>query len=109
MPQLLLEILSEEIPARMQAKAEADLVKALMDGLSAAGLLPEGIKGFSGPRRLVAVVEGLPVKSADVVEDVIGPKEGAPDAAKALADRLAKQYNLRWEPLSKFARANALK
>lgn len=81
MPQLLLEILSEEIPARMQAKAEADLVKALMDGLSAAGLLPEGIKGFSGPRRLVAVVEGLPVKSADVTEDVIGPKEGAPDAA----------------------------
>jgi len=81
MPQLLLEILSEEIPARMQAKAEADLVKALMDGLGAAGLVPEGIKGFSGPRRLVAVVEGLPVKSADVVEDVIGPKEGAPDAA----------------------------
>lgn len=81
MPQLLLEILCEEIPARMQAKAEADLVKALMDGLTAAGLMPEGIKGFSGPRRLVAVVEGLPVKSADVVEDVIGPKEGAPDAA----------------------------
>lgn len=81
MPQLLLEILSEEIPARMQAKAEADLVKALLDGLTAAGLIPEGIKGFSGPRRLVAVVEGLPVKSADVVEDVIGPKEGAPDAA----------------------------
>lgn len=81
MPQLLLEILSEEIPARMQAKAEADLVKALMDGLTGAGLMPEGIKGFSGPRRLVAVVEGLPVKSADVVEDVIGPKEGAPDAA----------------------------
>jgi glycyl-tRNA synthetase beta chain len=81
MPQLLLEILSEEIPARMQAKAEADLVKALMDGLTAAGLIPEGIKGFSGPRRLVAVVEGLPVKSADVVEDIIGPKEGAPEAA----------------------------
>jgi glycyl-tRNA synthetase beta chain len=81
MPQLLLEILSEEIPARMQAKAEADLVKALMDGLTGAGLIPEGIKGFSGPRRLVAVVEGLPIKSADVTEDVIGPKEGAPDAA----------------------------
>ncbi len=81
MPQLLLEILSEEIPARMQAKAEADLVKALMDGLTAAGLIPEGIKGFSGPRRLVAVADGLPVKSADVVEDVIGPKEGAPEAA----------------------------
>ncbi|MDP3492425.1 MAG: glycine--tRNA ligase subunit beta [Hyphomonadaceae bacterium] len=81
MPQLLLEILSEEIPARMQAKAEADLVKALMDGLTTAGLIPEGIKGFSGPRRLVAVVEGLPVKSADVTEDVIGPKEGAPQPA----------------------------
>jgi glycyl-tRNA synthetase beta chain len=81
MPQLLLEILSEEIPARMQAKAQADLERALMDRLSAAGLMPEGIKGFSGPRRLTAVVEGLPVKSADVVEDVIGPKEGAPDAA----------------------------
>src|SRR5262245_27633047 len=81
MPQLLLEILSEEIPARMQAKAEADLVKALMDGLTAAGLIPEGIKGFSGPRRLVAVVEGLPVKSADVVEDIQGPKEGAPQPA----------------------------
>jgi glycyl-tRNA synthetase beta chain len=81
MPQLLLEILSEEIPARMQAKAEADLVKALMDGLTAAGLIPEGIKGFSGPRRLVAVVEGLPVKSADVTEDIQGPKEGAPQPA----------------------------
>ena len=46
MPQLLLEILSEEIPARMQAKAEADLVKALMDGLTLAGLIPEGIKDF---------------------------------------------------------------
>jgi glycyl-tRNA synthetase beta chain len=81
MPQLLLEILSEEIPARMQAKAESDLVKALMDRLTAAGLIPEGIKGFSGPRRLVAVVEGLPVKSADVSEDIQGPKEGAPEAA----------------------------
>ncbi len=81
MPQLLLEILSEEIPARMQAKAQADLERALMDRLTAAGLIPEAIKGFSGPRRLVAVVDGLPVKSADVVEDVQGPKEGAPDAA----------------------------
>lgn len=81
MPQLLLEILSEEIPARMQAKAEADLSRALMDRLTAAGLVPEGVSSCSGPRRLVAVVEGLPVKSADVVEDVIGPKEGAPDAA----------------------------
>jgi glycyl-tRNA synthetase beta chain len=81
MPQLLLEILSEEIPARMQAKAQGDLERALMDGLTAAGLIPEGVKGFSGPRRLVAVVEGLPVKSADVSEDIQGPKEGAPQPA----------------------------
>ena len=81
MPQLLFEILCEEIPARMQAKAEADLVRALMDGLGAAGLIPEGIKGFSGPRRLLAVADGLPVASADQVEDVIGPREGAPEAA----------------------------
>lgn len=81
MPQLLLEILSEEIPARMQAKAEADLVKALREGLAASGLRPEAIKGFSGPRRLVTVVDGLPVRSADLVEDVLGPKEGAPQAA----------------------------
>ena len=65
----------------MQAKAEADLVKALMDCLTAAGLIPEGVKGFSGPRRLVGVVEGLPAKSADVSEDIQGPKEGAPEAA----------------------------
>ncbi|MEZ5939735.1 MAG: glycine--tRNA ligase subunit beta, partial [Hyphomonadaceae bacterium] len=81
MPQLLLEIFSEEIPARMQAKAQADLERALMDRLTAAGLVPEGVKGFSGPRRLVAVVEGLPVKSKDVVEDIKGPKVGAPEKA----------------------------
>jgi len=81
MPQLLFEILCEEIPARMQAKAEADLLRALMDALGAAGLTPEGIKGFSGPRRLLAVADGLPATSADQVEDVIGPREGAPEAA----------------------------
>lgn len=81
MPQLLLEIFSEEIPARMQAKAAADLERALMDRFTAAGLIPEGIKAFAGPRRITAVVEGLPVKSKDVVEDVVGPKEGAPEAA----------------------------
>ncbi len=81
MPQLLLEIFSEEIPARMQAKAAADLERALMDRFTAAGLIPEGIKAFAGPRRITAVVEGLPAKSKDVVEDVVGPKEGAPEAA----------------------------
>ena len=81
MPQLLLEILSEEIPARMQARAQADLERALMDGFTAAGLLPAGVKGFSGPRRLTAVVEGLAVRTPDVSEDIPGPREGAPEAA----------------------------
>ncbi|MBU6319514.1 MAG: glycine--tRNA ligase subunit beta [Alphaproteobacteria bacterium] len=81
MPQLLLEILSEEIPARMQARAQADLERALMDKFTAAGLLPAGVKGFSGPRRLTAVVEGLAVRTPDVSEDIPGPREGAPEAA----------------------------
>ncbi|MBB35999.1 MAG: glycine--tRNA ligase subunit beta [Hirschia sp.] len=81
MPQLLLELLTEEIPARMQAKAQADLERAVMDGLTAAGLMPEGIKALSGPRRLVVAVDGLPEKSADVKEERKGPKVGAPDKA----------------------------
>ena len=83
MPQLLLELLTEEIPARMQAKAQADLERAIMNGLTGAGLIPEGIKAFSGPRRLVVVVEGLPEKSADVREERKGPKVGAPEKAIA--------------------------
>ncbi len=81
MPQLLFEILTEEIPARMQAKAAADLERLVMDALSEAGLLPEAIKTFAGPRRLVAVVDGLPVKSPDVREERKGPRVGAPDKA----------------------------
>jgi glycyl-tRNA synthetase beta chain len=81
MPQLLLEIFSEEIPARMQAKAQADLERALMDGLVAAGFMPEGIKTFSGPRRLVAVVEGLPPASRPVREERKGPRTDAPEKA----------------------------
>ncbi|MBI1340011.1 glycine--tRNA ligase subunit beta [bacterium] len=81
MPQLLLELLTEEIPARMQVKAEADLARALMDRFTEAGLVPEGVKTFSGPRRLVGVVEGLPVSSAAVSEERKGPRVGAPQAA----------------------------
>jgi glycyl-tRNA synthetase beta chain len=81
MPQMLLELFSEEIPARMQAKAERDLEKALMDGLTAAGFLPEGVKAFSTPRRLAAVVEGLPGRQPDVREERKGPRVGAPEKA----------------------------
>lgn len=81
MPQLLLEFFSEEIPARMQARAEADLERLMMDKLTAAGFLPEGVKAFSTPRRLALVVEGLPARQPDVREERKGPRVGAPEKA----------------------------
>ncbi|MDZ4775824.1 MAG: glycine--tRNA ligase subunit beta [Alphaproteobacteria bacterium] len=81
MPQLLLEFFSEEIPARMQARAEADLERLMMDKLTAAGFLPEGVKAFSTPRRLAVVAEGLPARQPDVREERKGPRVGAPDKA----------------------------
>ena len=81
MADLLLELFSEEIPARMQAKAEADLLKAVTDGLKKAGLEGGGSEGMSGPRRLAVSVTGLPARSADVEEEKKGPKVGAPDKA----------------------------
>jgi glycyl-tRNA synthetase beta chain len=83
MADLLLEIFCEEIPARMQAKAEADLGKALGGALKAAGLAFDALETASGPRRLSVNVTGLPVKSADVSEERKGPKVGSPDQAIA--------------------------
>jgi glycyl-tRNA synthetase beta chain len=81
MPDLLLELFSEEIPARMQAGAARDLERLMAGALSDRGLLFEGAKAFSGPRRLTLAVAGLPVKQKDVREEVKGPKVGAPAAA----------------------------
>ncbi len=81
MPQFLLELFSEEIPARMQKRAAEDLKKLLIDALSKAGFLPGGMETFSAPRRLVAVVEGLPERTADVREERKGPKVDAPTQA----------------------------
>ena len=81
MPQLLLEFFSEEIPARMQVRAQADLERLLMDKFTAAGFLPEGIKAFSTPRRLAAVVEGLPARQPDAKEERKGPRVGSPEKA----------------------------
>jgi glycyl-tRNA synthetase beta chain len=83
MADLLLEIFCEEIPARMQAKAEADLGKALSDALKTAGLVFDALETASGPRRLSVNVTGLPVKSADVSEERKGPKVGSPEQAIA--------------------------
>jgi glycyl-tRNA synthetase beta chain len=83
MPQFLLELFSEEIPARMQKRGADDLKKLLMDALSKAGFMPTGIATFSAPRRLTAVVEGLPERTADVSEERKGPKVGSPEQALA--------------------------
>jgi glycyl-tRNA synthetase beta chain len=81
MPQLLLELFSEEIPARMQKRAEEDLARGLGDKLKAAGLEPKAIKTFSGPRRLGLVVDDLAAATPDVNEEKKGPRVGSPDQA----------------------------
>lgn len=81
MPQLLLELFSEEIPARMQAAAARDLERLVVGGLTDRGFLNEGARSFATPRRLALVIEGLPAEQADVKEERKGPKVDAPDAA----------------------------
>jgi glycyl-tRNA synthetase beta chain len=81
MPDLLLELFSEEIPARMQAGAARDLERLMVGALTDRGYLFEGIKGFAGPRRLTLAIAGLPAKQSDVREELKGPKTDAPQAA----------------------------
>lgn len=81
MPDLLLELFSEEIPARMQAKAARDLERAVNDRLMAAGFMPEGVKGFATPRRLTVAATGLPGRQPDLREEKKGPRVGAPEKA----------------------------
>lgn len=81
MSELLLEFFSEEIPARMQARAEADLVRLLSERLQAAGLKPETMEGFAGPRRLGLVATGLPDQTGHVREERKGPRTDAPEKA----------------------------
>ncbi|UWU74990.1 glycine--tRNA ligase subunit beta [Bradyrhizobium huanghuaihaiense] len=81
MPELLLELFSEEIPARMQAKAADDLRRMVTDKLVAEGLVYEGAKSFATPRRLALTVHGIPARQPDLKTERRGPKVGAPDAA----------------------------
>src|SRR5256712_14178981 len=83
MPDLLLELFSEEIPARMQPRAAEDLKKLVTDRLVAAGLVYEGAKAFATPRRLALAVQGIPVRQPDVKEIRKGPRVGAPEGAIA--------------------------
>jgi len=81
MPDLLLELFSEEIPARMQARAADDLRRMVTDRLVAEGLVYEGAKSFATPRRLALTVHGIPVRQADLKEERRGPRVGGADAA----------------------------
>jgi len=83
MPDLLLELFSEEIPARMQAKAAEDLRRMVTDKLVAEGLIYEGAKAFATPRRLALTVHGIPARQSDLKEERKGPRVGGPDAAIA--------------------------
>jgi len=83
MPDLLLELFSEEIPARMQARAAADLQKLVTNDLVEAGLTYASAGVFSTPRRLVLAIEGLTGESKPVREERKGPKADAPEKALA--------------------------
>src|SRR6056297_3278286 len=81
MPDLLLELFSEEIPARMQARAAEDLKKLVTDGLVEAGLTYAGAGAFHTPRRLALTLDGLAAESPTVTEARKGPRADAPQKA----------------------------
>jgi glycyl-tRNA synthetase beta chain len=81
MPELLLELFSEEIPARMQTQATKDLERLVVGAISDRGLLFESARAFAGPRRLTLSVGGLPGKQPDVREEKKGPRVDAPTKA----------------------------
>jgi glycyl-tRNA synthetase beta chain len=81
MPDLLLELRSEEIPARMQRKAAADLKKLVTDGLVDAGLTYEAAREYCTPRRLALDIRGITARSKDVNEERRGPSTKAPEQA----------------------------
>lgn len=88
MSQLLIEIFSEEIPARMQQGGARDLERMASDAFKKAGLTWESLTTYGGPRRLTLVVEGLPAATPDLNEELKGPKTSAP--AQALEGFLRK-------------------
>ena len=98
MAELLLELFSEEIPARLQAKAADDLKSLITNGLVEAGLTYEGAQAHATPRRLVLSVEGLNSKAADTREERKGPRVDAPQAA---IDGFLKSTGLSLDQLGK--------
>ena len=107
MPDLLFELFSEEIPARMQAKAAEDLRRMVTDKLVAEGLVYEGAKAFATPRRLTLTVHGIPARQSDLKTERRGPKIGAPDAAvqgflKATGLKSLDEANIQKDPKGDF-------
>jgi glycyl-tRNA synthetase beta chain len=115
MPQLLLELFSEEIPARMQAQAAKDLERMAREKLAAEGLLPEALTTFAGPRRLTLVAEGLAAAQAERHEERKGPRVGSPDQAiegflrstGLTRDTLIERDGLYWAHIHKPGRPTA--
>ena len=83
MSELLLELFSEEIPARMQVKAADDLRRLVIEGLKARGLETGEARSFSTPRRLTLVIDRVPAQSPAISEEKKGPRVGAPEQAVA--------------------------
>jgi glycyl-tRNA synthetase beta chain len=81
MPELLIELFTEEIPARMQSRAAEDFKRLMAEKLTAAGLQFTEARSYVTPRRLALVVEGLPERQPDVTEERRGPRVGAPEQA----------------------------
>jgi glycyl-tRNA synthetase beta chain len=97
MPELLIELFSEEIPARMQARAAEDLKAMITNGLIDAGLTYEGAQAHATPRRLVLSVEGLNPRAADMSEERKGPRTDAP---KSAIDGFLKSTGLKLDELT---------
>ncbi len=115
MPQLLLELFSEEIPARMQADAARDLERMARERLKAAGFAVEAMRSFAGPRRLTLVIDNLPAAQAASSDERKGPRVGAPDAAiegflrstGLTRDQLVERDGVYFAQIAKAGRATA--
>ena len=81
MSELLLELMSEEIPARLQGKAAEDLQRLIVAGLAARGLETGAAQAFATPQRLALVIRGVPAHSPAIIEEKKGPRVGAPEGA----------------------------
>src|SRR4028118_2165568 len=115
MTDFLLELLSEEIPARMQSKACADLARLFTQELAAAGLQAEAIETYATPRRLALIARGLPLGIPAVSEELKGPRTAAPPQALEgflrktglTQDQLVERAGVYYAVINKTARATA--